>query len=100
MRRGAFLRRAQVDEEGEEHQHELRREQSVQPHADRQHAAHPGGDARGLILRADVGKQRAQNSPAVHGKRRQQIESRQQQVAVSQPSQGVRIGRLQQIGQA
>ncbi len=76
----AFVGRAQIDEERDEGEHG-HIDESVESHADGQHAAGPGSDARGLVLGFQARENGAQHAAAVHGERGEQIESGQDEIA-------------------
>ena len=98
-RRGAFLRRPQVDKQGDEDEHEIAPKAGRTTPADGQRLSGRRRDPGRLIFRTPARQQRPQHASAVHGKRGQQIEYSQQQVADSDPLRQIRVGRLQQLRQ-
>jgi hypothetical protein len=95
-----FLRCSEINEECAEYQHELRRQKTVQPHADREHAAHPRSHLRGFFFCADKTEQRAKDSASVHRKGGNQVETSQQQVSEGQARQHIGIAQFDHILEA
>ncbi len=92
---GAFIGRAQINEERDEGEHG-HVDEAIESHTDGQHAAGPGGDARGLVLGFQAREDGAQHPAAVHGERGEQIEARQDQIAKSDAIGKVIARRLRQ----
>ena len=79
-RGSALLRRAEIDEKRDEDQQEMGVKQSIQSHADGQHAPGPGCDAGGFVFRLESREDRAKHAAAIHRKSGNNVECSENEV--------------------
>jgi hypothetical protein len=86
-----FRRSGEIDENGDEDQKRIA-EQAEKAEDEGDALTDHGGDFRGADIAEPGGKQRPQHPPAVHWKRRYQIEQREKQIHRRQPVDHADIG--------